>query len=89
MGIAEKDIPKLFDKFAQFGRKAGPGEKGTGLGLTIVKKLVDVQGGRINVESELGKGTTFTVFLHLTARPVQKSLSAQTDGLMENIFANN
>ena len=89
VGIAEKDIPKLFDKFARFGRKAGPGEKGTGLGLTIVKKLVELQGGRIDVESEPGKGTIFTVFLPLTVKPITKELTNQTDGLVENIIANN
>jgi signal transduction histidine kinase len=36
-------------------------EKGSGLGLVIVKKLVQLQGGRIDVESQLGKGTTFSI----------------------------
>ena len=63
IGITPEDLPKIFDKFTQFGRKDGPGEKGTGLGLSIVKGLVEVHGGTIRVESELGRGTslTFTV----------------------------
>jgi anti-sigma regulatory factor (Ser/Thr protein kinase) len=57
-GIAPQDLPKIFDKFTQFGRRDGPGEKGTGLGLSIVKGLVELHKGEIRVESELGQGTT-------------------------------
>jgi len=57
-GIAPQDLPKIFDKFTQFGRRDGPGEKGTGLGLSIVKGLVELHKGEIRVESELGQGKT-------------------------------
>ena len=66
MGIAQEDMPKLFDKFTQFGRKAGPGEKGTGLGLAISRKIVELAKGRIWAESEPGKGSTFTFTLPKT-----------------------
>jgi len=59
IGIAEEDISRLFSKFEQFGRVDGPGYKGTGLGLSIVKGLVGMHGGKVWVESELGKGSTF------------------------------
>lgn len=59
VGIEKENIPKLFDKFTQFGRRHGPGIKGTGLGLTISKSLIDLHGGQIWVESEISKGTTF------------------------------
>jgi PAS domain S-box-containing protein len=62
-GIVKEDMPKLFDKFTQFGRKAGPGEKGTGLGLAISKKIVELAKGRIWVESEISKGSKFTFTL--------------------------
>ncbi len=63
IGIAEKDMPRLFSKFEQLGRTEGSGYKGTGLGLVIVKGLVEKHGGKIWVESELGKGSMFTFTL--------------------------
>ncbi|MCK4791541.1 MAG: response regulator [Desulfobacteraceae bacterium] len=63
VGIAQEDLPKLFDKFTQFGRRAGPGEKGTGLGLAISKQIVELAKGRIWAESEPGKGSKFTFTL--------------------------
>jgi len=59
MGIATDNVGKLFDKFQQFGRTAGAGAKGTGLGLTITKEMVELHNGRIWVESKLGKGSKF------------------------------
>ncbi len=63
IGISEEDRPKLFTKFEQFGRPAVPVEKGIGLGLVICKGIVELHGGKIRIDSELGKGTriTFTV----------------------------
>ena len=89
VGIAKQDIAKLFDKFTQFGRKAGPGEKGTGLGLAIVKKLVEMHGGKIEVESEVNRGTTFTISLPLIAKAMAEDLSTEMDGLVENTIVNN
>lgn len=63
IGIGPLDLPKIFDKFTQFGRKDGPGEKGTGLGLSIVKGLVELHKGRIWAESEPGCGTRVTFSL--------------------------
>ncbi len=63
IGISEEDIPKVFDKFQQFGRVPGPGSKGTGLGLSIVKGIIELHKGRIDVESRLGKGTKFVFAL--------------------------
>jgi len=89
VGIAEEDLPKLFDKFTQFGRKAGPGEKGTGLGLAITKKLVEMHGGKIDVKSELNQGTTFTVILPSTTEAEAEDLSAEADEFVESTLTNN
>jgi len=58
-GISKDNLGRIFDKFQQIGRTPGPGIKGTGLGLSIAKGIVEMHGGRIWVESELGKGTKF------------------------------
>ena len=65
-GIAKEDLSKVFDKFQQFARAIGPGEKGTGLGLAICKGLVEAHEGRIWLESMLGSGTraVFTLPKH-------------------------
>ena len=73
-GISERDMPRLFEKFTQFGRQEGPGEQGTGLGLAICKGLVALWGGRIWAESELGEGSTFTFTLPASRlEPVARS----------------
>lgn len=59
VGIAKEDQSKIFDKFVQIERKEGD-YQGTGLGLSIVKKLVEIFGGKIELESEEGVGTTFS-----------------------------
>lgn len=63
IGISMDDMPKLFDKFRQFGRVNGPGEKGTGLGLAIAKGIIAAHKGLIWAESELGKGTKISFTL--------------------------
>jgi PAS domain S-box-containing protein len=60
IGIAQENLVGLFDRFSQFNRVYGPGERGTGLGLPISKEIVEMHGGRIWVESEVGKGSTIT-----------------------------
>ncbi len=65
IGIDKADVARIFEEFER-GRLTGDSEyRGTGLGLAIVKRLVDVLGGTVGVESELGKGSTFTVTLPL------------------------
>jgi len=63
IGMSDEFLPHIFEPFAQE-RQKGYESVGTGLGLSIVKQLVDLMGGTINVKSEKGKGTAFTVRLH-------------------------
>ncbi len=70
IGIAEEDQPKVFEEFRQVGSDNAKKVEGTGLGLTLAKKFVELHGGRIWVESEVGKGSTF-VFTLPTAMAAQ------------------
>jgi two-component system sensor histidine kinase/response regulator len=60
-GLSAEDQKKLFGKFARLSAKPTGGEHSTGLGLSIVKKMVEAMNGRVWCESELGKGATFVV----------------------------
>jgi signal transduction histidine kinase len=62
-GISEGDMKKLFGKFARLSTRPTGGEHSTGLGLSIVKKMVEAMNGRVWCESELGNGATFIVEL--------------------------
>ena len=63
IGIAPEDQPKIFEEFRQVGSDYAHKVEGTGLGLTLAKKFVELHGGRIWVTSEVGKGSTFTFSL--------------------------
>lgn len=62
-GIAAEDLPELFNQYRRF--DSSQGSEGLGLGLTMVKAVVERHGGRISCESEVGKGTTFSLRLPL------------------------
>lgn len=63
IGIAEEDQSHVFERFFKADKSRKPSIKGSGLGLSIVKKIVDMHNGTIGVQSKLGTGTTFTVSL--------------------------
>jgi len=62
-GIPERDLPRIFERFYRVDRARSRELGGTGLGLSIVKHLTQAMGGSVHVDSELGKGTTFTIWL--------------------------
>jgi signal transduction histidine kinase len=62
-GIKKEDLEHIFDKFYRVKNDANHAIKGSGLGLYLVKYFVELHGGNIEVESEVGKGTTFSIKL--------------------------
>jgi PAS domain S-box-containing protein len=79
MGIPKESLTKIFGRFYRVYRP-GTHIQGTGLGLAIVKEIVMMHGGRIEVESEVDKGTTFTVFLPLETA-VRQMARAELSGI--------
>jgi PAS domain S-box-containing protein len=86
LGIPKEDLPKIFDRFYRVQR---PGQeiKGTGLGLAIVSRIVVAHGGRVEVESEPGQGTTFTVLLPQAPGQTRAGLSGLADEHIESTLA--
>ena len=68
IGIREDDMPKLFHTFSQISSKDQPKTEGTGLGLVISKRIMDLHGGKIWVESVWQKGTTFHILLPIATK---------------------
>lgn len=67
-GIPENELPKIFNYFSRTSVRPTAGEASTGLGLAIVKRMVEAHGGRIWVESSVGKGSKFTFQIPLAAK---------------------
>jgi signal transduction histidine kinase len=63
IGVADEEIPRIFEKFYQVENEAQPRSVGTGLGLAISKEITESHGGTISASSEVGRGTTFRVVL--------------------------
>lgn len=63
IGVSENDKEKIFDRFFKVQNSGSMNKEGTGIGLSIVKELVEIHHGHIEVDSDLGTGTTFTIIL--------------------------
>ncbi|MGQ0508135.1 MAG: sensor histidine kinase, partial [Myxococcaceae bacterium] len=70
VGIAPRDRKRIFDRFYRVDNLLTRKTEGSGLGLAIAKRIVEAHGGRISLQSELGKGSTFTIHL-----PVARSVA--------------
>jgi len=81
IGIVKEQIPHLFERFRQAEGSANRSYEGSGLGLALVKELVELHGGQVTLESVYGQGTTFTLWL-LTGNahlPAQQILETPTE----------
>jgi two-component system sensor histidine kinase SenX3 len=78
IGIAPKDLDRVFERFYRADQARSRSTGGTGLGLAIVKHIATNHGGRVDVRSQLGKGSTFT--LRLPARPPEAMLPLPAGG---------
>ncbi len=82
-GLSRDEMEKVFNPFIQIHRNTGPGEHGTGLGLTISKELVELHGGKIWIDSVTGQGCTFSFTLPKKQKEkaiVLKNSLSQTHG---------
>jgi signal transduction histidine kinase len=74
MGIKEENIPKLFKAFTQLESVYTKGFEGTGLGLALTKKLVELHGGRVWVESQFGAGSRFSFSIPFSQAAIKKAI---------------
>lgn len=85
IGIAAADHQKIFEKFKQVGDTLTDKPRGTGLGLPICKEIVEHHGGRIWVESEFGKGSTFSFAIPAEATTGRESRPLSLEGLVRRL----
>jgi len=84
MGISEEDLPKLFNPFERIGAEKSATE-GTGLGLSVVKKLVEAMSGKLGVESKPGSGSTFWIELPNSESPLE---NVEKSGILKELEPN-
>lgn len=88
VGLSEKELEKVFEKFTQVGEVMTDKPKGTGLGLPICKQIIEHHKGRIWVESEPGKGSVFSFTLPVQAVQVSKRSNVNLQSLVETLKEN-
>jgi signal transduction histidine kinase len=69
-GIPEEELPKIFKDFGKTSVRPTAGERSTGLGLAIARRVTEAHGGRLTVRSQVGKGSVFTLHLGAGGQPV-------------------
>jgi len=89
IGIAEEDMARLFQPFVQLDSRLSREFAGTGLGLSLVQRMMDLHGGTVSVESEVGKGSRFTITFPWQQRehlltPLEEA--QQTDDNLARVF---
>ncbi len=80
-GIPPEMLPKVFDLFTQVDRTVARSEGGLGIGLTLVRRLVEMHGGSVSATSEVGKGSEFTVRLPLVEKAPEEARPGEVPGI--------
>ncbi len=88
IGISKENLEIIFDEFRQVSEGYNREFEGTGLGLNICKRYVDVIGGEILVESELDKGSVFSVFVPFGRKQISKSSEEEAKGKTPQLYPN-
>ena len=78
IGIPKEMKEKIFERFAQVDKSTYRKKEGSGIGLSLVKSLVELQGGSISIDSELNKGSIFTVKLPVVRVEASESIQPQS-----------
>lgn len=87
IGIRSDRLPIIFDRFAQTDGGLSQGTTGSGLGLSLVRELIRLHGGRVSADSELGKGTVFTIHLPLGRELASDVAAEHSDGIGDRVPA--
>jgi len=78
IGIRPEDLPRLFHEFERIEPSSGEQPEGTGLGLALTQRFVALHGGSVEVKSDLGKGSSFTVRLPVGGKPIETPAHIQS-----------
>jgi PAS domain S-box-containing protein len=78
IGIKKENLKKIFEEFSQVSEGLSRQFEGTGLGLTLTKRFVELMGGEVKVQSDFGKGSTFEVLLPLHEGKIKSTLNEST-----------
>ncbi|HUH74334.1 MAG TPA: ATP-binding protein [Chitinophagales bacterium] len=82
IGMSEADLKKIFNAFEQASTRASMSAQGTGLGLSITKQLIEMQSGTLNVESEVGLGSTFEFMIPYQIQTDDQLLGVESESLL-------
>lgn len=85
IGIPEQDLGHIFDRFYQVNEHSGHYVEGSGIGLAMIKELVELMGGNIKATSELGAGTAFSITLPITHHAPLKTIPVELEIMEEEV----
>ena len=88
IGIAEAELPMIFESFQQVDNSTTRTAEGTGLGLPLARSLTELQGGRIDVQSTVGVGSTFTVYIPMEPEEVEDDATLDEDSKLATLQLN-